>query len=61
METNQASPSSETNSADFMKLAQEENPKMADSTWAEVAWPALYKINAILGSLGSLLGVTGLK
>lgn len=61
METNQASLASETNSADFMKLAQGENPKMADSTCAEVTWPALYKINAILGSLGSLLDVTGYR
>lgn len=61
METNQASPASETNLADFMKLAQGENPKVADSTFAEVAWPALYKINSILGSLGGLLDVTGLK
>ena len=61
METNQASPATETNSADFMKLAQEENPKMTDSTCAEVAWPALYKINSFLGSMGSLLDVTGVK
>lgn len=44
-----------------MKLAQGENPKMADSTCAEVARPALYKINSFLGSLDSLLDVTGLK
>ena len=63
METNKASPVGEMNPADFVKH-EEEIPKVADSTCPEGVGPncrSLNKIYSILGSLGSLLVITGLK